>query len=226
MSSIMPDVANGGVVIRDAEGNCTFPDNVENAYCPNEAFTSTCALTALPTDCSARITPAQVNAIVSELMCLAYIMDPTGNWDCDSLCNLATAFNNSGGGGGGGGGPSTVFTDGTTITGDGQFSTPVRLLPQGAVNAICADNAAGDALATCLRSVDGANALVLGADGRLFVAASGFSGSVVAGPAAVLATSIATDIIGDAAKTMGAPVRWIQMTVPGVSGLVTIPSYT
>lgn len=38
------------------------------------------------------MTPAQVNAIVSELLCLAATLDPDGNWDCDDLCNLSAAF--------------------------------------------------------------------------------------------------------------------------------------
>lgn len=92
MPGIFPDTQNGGVIIRDDAGVCSVPENVQGAFCPPATFTSDCLLTALPSECAARITPAQINALVSELLCLAYTLDPNGNWDCDSLCNLSAAF--------------------------------------------------------------------------------------------------------------------------------------
>lgn len=92
MPGVLPDPPSGGLIIRDAAGNCTPQPNVLNAYCPPASFTSTCAITALPSDCTARITAAQINAIVSELMSFAACMNPTGNWDCASVNNLCTAF--------------------------------------------------------------------------------------------------------------------------------------
>ena len=92
MAGILPDAPSGGLIIRDAAGNCTPQTNVVNAYCPPASFTSTCAITALPSDCTARITPAQINAIVSELMSFAVCLDPTGSWDCAALNNLCDAF--------------------------------------------------------------------------------------------------------------------------------------
>lgn len=92
MPGMLPDAPSGGLIIRDAAGNCTPQPNVLNAYCPPATFTSTCPITALPSDCTARITPAQINAIVSELMSFAACLAPGGNWDCASVNNLCTAF--------------------------------------------------------------------------------------------------------------------------------------
>jgi hypothetical protein len=92
MTGILPDSINGGVVIRNSAGIATNPANTPNAYAPPATFTSSCELTALSTDCNARWSPAQQNAIVSELLCLAATMNVNGTWDCTSLCNLASAF--------------------------------------------------------------------------------------------------------------------------------------
>lgn len=94
MPSIFPDAESGGVVVRNFAGDCLAPGNVPNAYCPPETFTSSCEITALPSDCAARITVGWANAINSELLCLAVELDPDGNWNCGSLCNLAAAFHN------------------------------------------------------------------------------------------------------------------------------------
>src|SRR5262245_60166174 len=92
MPSIFPDVTAGGVVVRDADGNCLNPPGVSNTYCPPETFVTSCEITALPTDCSARITPEQINAISSELLSFAQCLDPTGPWNCGSVQNLCAAF--------------------------------------------------------------------------------------------------------------------------------------
>lgn len=92
MPGIFPDIVNGALVIRNAEGDCLSPAGVVSAFCPPETFTTNCLITALPSDCTARISAAQINAIVSEILCLASTMDPTGSWDCEGLCNLAQAF--------------------------------------------------------------------------------------------------------------------------------------
>ena len=94
MPGILPDLGSGGVVVRDGAGAPTSPPGVYNAYIPDPAFTSTQPLTALPENCLAHLAPAQVNAVVSEMLCLAETLDPTGNWDGGALCNLSVAFNN------------------------------------------------------------------------------------------------------------------------------------
>src|SRR5262245_58813194 len=91
---ILPDPATGGgLVYRDASGNPTFPDNVQNAYPPAPTFLSSCELTALPADCNGRVEAKQVNAIVSEMLSLAECWDPNGPWECSALNNLCTTFN-------------------------------------------------------------------------------------------------------------------------------------
>lgn len=93
--SMFPTAANGAVEIRSAAGVCAIPASVECAYCPPATLTATGAFTALPSDCTARITPAQINGIVSELLALAEAFDPDGNITIGGTGNvLATAFNN------------------------------------------------------------------------------------------------------------------------------------
>lgn len=92
MPGILPEVAAGAIVIRDAGGVCLNPPDVMNAYCPPATFVTTCPITAVPSTCEGRIEPRQINAIVSELMALAQCMDPDGPWDCSSLTNLCSAF--------------------------------------------------------------------------------------------------------------------------------------
>jgi hypothetical protein len=92
MSGIFPDEVTGGVIVRDDLGNPTNPSNVQNAYIPAQAFLMSCEMTAIPSDCTGRITPAQINAIVSELVAFAECMDPDGPWNCASLTNLRAAF--------------------------------------------------------------------------------------------------------------------------------------
>lgn len=92
MPGIFPDVIAGGVVTRDAAGVATNPIGVQNAYVPPSTFGMTCLPTALPTDCTGKFSPAQLNALVSELVCFASTINPSGNWNCASTCNLATNF--------------------------------------------------------------------------------------------------------------------------------------
>lgn len=161
MPGLLPDAANGGQIIRDAGGVCTNPPNVLNAYCPPAAFTSTCELTALPQDCTARIMPSQINGIVSELLCFAANLNPTGNWNCSSNCNLAAAF--------AAWAAANKLVDGVTIIGAGTLLDPWRVDPGAVVDAICADDAVAVELAACLISSDADNILVQGTDGKLYV---------------------------------------------------------
>lgn len=92
MTAVLPDASNGGLPYRTVSGACSVPAAVQNAYCPAAAFTTTCDLTALPSDCTARITAAQINAIVSEMLALAECFNPTGTWNCASLTNLCSNF--------------------------------------------------------------------------------------------------------------------------------------
>lgn len=92
MTGIFPSLSAGGVVTRTSDGACTPSAFVENAYCPGEGFTMDCDATFLPSDCTAFLTPAQINAIASELLCLAETMAPEGLWNCSGLCNLGSAF--------------------------------------------------------------------------------------------------------------------------------------
>lgn len=92
MASVFPDPMNGGTLVRDSDGNPVPAPNVQNAYIPASDFTVSCAFTMLAGDCFSVVAPAQVNAIVSELLCFAETLDPTGEWDCTTLCNISTAF--------------------------------------------------------------------------------------------------------------------------------------
>jgi hypothetical protein len=85
MTGIVPNVSSGGLPIGSA--------NVSNVGVLPATFTLSCAQLGLPNDCTAKITPAQINAMVSELMNLAACFAPTGTWTCSSLTNLCSAFN-------------------------------------------------------------------------------------------------------------------------------------
>lgn len=217
MTAILPDAVNGGVTVRDANGVATNPPNVSNAYIPPSTFITTCQLTALPNDCTARITPAQINALVSELLCLAATLSATGTWNCASTCNLSAMFQAWV--------AVHMLADGTTIGGSGTAASRYAILPQGVVAAICADNAAADALAACVRSADANNGVVIGTDGGLF-AATGPTGAVAAAPATTDNAAIPTDHYGTNAEYLGTPTRWVSFALPGVAGTITVPSYS
>lgn len=92
MTSIFPNTEAGGLIIRDPEtGAPVEQPEVENAAYPMQLNIS-CDLTALPSTCDAKVAPEQINAIVSELIAFYVAMAPTREWDCDSLDNLAEAF--------------------------------------------------------------------------------------------------------------------------------------
>lgn len=211
MAGILPDAGSGGQVIRDTNGVCTNPANVTNAFCPPAAFDSSCALTALPNDCTARITPAQINALVSEMISFAACMNPDGVWTCGSVTNLCTAF--------------TAWTaenkivDGTTIIGTGTVADPFRVNPDEVVTAICADDSAGDALAACLVSTDAGNVLTTGTDGRLL-----YNGAPVALPTAqaICADNAARDTL--AACLISGDAGNIIIPSPGDGGLFATAS--
>lgn len=92
MAGIIPNPDAGAVVIRDGDGTCLTPAGVSNTYCPPATFTTSCEVAALPDGCTSRIQPKQINAIESELLCLAVKLNPNGNWNCGSVCNLSTLF--------------------------------------------------------------------------------------------------------------------------------------
>lgn len=92
MTSVFPESSNGGVVVRNPDGTPIPVTNVPNAYVPLPEFTTSCQMLYLQDDCYSRVAPAQVNAIVSELICFVEGMTPNGEWDCSSLCNIRTAF--------------------------------------------------------------------------------------------------------------------------------------
>lgn len=161
MSSIFPDIGSGGVVVRDDERNCTNPANVTNAYCPPSTFGTTCGLTALPNNCIAQITPAQINALSSELLCLAVKLSPNGEWNCNNTCNLSAMFSSWS--------DNNKVVDGVTITGDGTPASPWTASGTGLVGAVCASLDAREALAACLISSDANNQLEAGSDGLMFV---------------------------------------------------------
>lgn len=176
--SIFPDVANGGIVVRTVGGACVPQSEAPNAYCPPSAFVMNCQVTALAEDCTARIMPSQINAIVSELLCLGAALDPNGPWDCNGNCNLATMFQTwasqlvTG---------ITVVTDGTTIDGNGTADDPITLIPGGVVAAICGDEDAAEALVECVLSDDAGNAIVKGTDGKLFASGLVFTVEPITG---------------------------------------------
>lgn len=92
MTNVFPDSNNGGVVVRNPDGTPIPVTNVPNGYVPLPAFSTNCQMMYLADDCYSRVAPAQINAIVSELICFAEGLTPEGEWDCSSLCNLRTAF--------------------------------------------------------------------------------------------------------------------------------------
>src|SRR5262245_44873955 len=121
MPSILPDLDTGGAVVyRDANGQPTFPPEVQNAYSPPPSFISTCELTALPADCNGRVEAKQINAIVSEMIKLVECWDPDGPWDCNSLANLCTAFTQWYL-------THKVFVDNVSIVGAGTAADPLRV---------------------------------------------------------------------------------------------------
>jgi len=217
MTAILPDAVNGGVIVRDASGVATNPPNVSNAYIPPSTFITTCQLTALPNDCTARITPAQINALVSELLFFAATLSATCVWNCAATCNLCSMFQ------------AWVAlhmrADSTTIQGSGTQADPYKIIPQGAVAAICSDGPAADALAACVRSADAGNGIGIGTDGGLF-ATSVPTAAVAAAPAITDNAAIPTDHYGANAEYLGTPTRWVSFALPGVAGTITVPSYS
>lgn len=94
MTSIFPPSGAGGLTVSDGAGNDLTPANTANYFVPPAGFTVSCDIDYLPSTCDARITSEHINGIVSELLCFAATVDPTGTWDCASHCNLGLAFEN------------------------------------------------------------------------------------------------------------------------------------
>jgi hypothetical protein len=85
MVGIVPNTSSGAVPVGTI--------GLTNVVQPPAPFTVTCApLKGVPDGCGGQITPAQINAIVSELLALAACMAPNGTWNCTSLDNLCSAF--------------------------------------------------------------------------------------------------------------------------------------
>ena len=171
MTGILPDIGNGALAVRSQNGVCLNPANVQSSYCPPPEFTSSQEITALPSDCNARISAAQINALASELLCFMVAINPTGSYNAGSVCNLAEAFVTWQ--------QNRFVVDGETISGAGTIADPYHIIPIEVVNAICASNAAGDALAECLISAQVDNAIGIGSDGRLYLNVTSDAGSMV-----------------------------------------------
>lgn len=133
MSGIFPNLTAGGLLVDNGDGIALNPADVSNAYTPAAPYTMTCDNLALPDNCTARIFPSQINALASELLCLAEKMNPTGTWNCDSQCNLSNAF--------------TEFFDGTSSQGIGTYAEVIAA-------ALCANTAATATLVGCLGAID------------------------------------------------------------------------
>lgn len=184
MPGILPDGTSGGQVIRDGT-LCTPQPGVINAYCPPAGYAATCDLTALPSSCDARITPAQINAIVSEMLSLAVCWDPNGPWNCASVTNLCAHFNAWWA-------ANKPRGDGVTIT----VNDPYAIIPTGVVFAICADVTARAMLIDCILSDEPDNMLITSpVDGGLYVppAATPPAGIIECDDTVVVAKADGTD---------------------------------
>lgn len=106
MTSIFPNTAAGGLIVRDPETGAQIEQpEVENVSVPAQ-LNINCDMLALPSLCGSQVAPEQINAIVSELINFYIAMAPGREWDCDALDNMAEAFEefvaNLGSSGGGG----------------------------------------------------------------------------------------------------------------------------
>lgn len=205
MPGIFPETGSGGVVVRDGAGVCQNPANVANDYCPPATFATTCPVTALPSDCTARLSAAQVNAIVSELLCFAATINPNGGWNCDDVCNLASNFEAWV--------AEHLTFDGDTIIGSGTAADPYRIEPIAVVAAICLSDVAGDSLAACLRSAEIGNLLAAGSDGRTTLTADQIAAGICA-----------DDSAGDAlANCLVSPTTGNQLVLDPLNGRLFVP---
>ena len=175
MASIFPDVAAGGVTVRDGNGVCQNPANVSHAYCPPADFNVTCIPTALPNDCTARITGAQINAIVSEMLSFAVCLDPEGSWNCASVQNLCSAFTNWFD-------SNRAHADQNTIIGAGTEEDPFMTNPVNVAQQMCNSLPALQTLRPCLLSTDSTQLMTLGSDGRILIRAGDIVGALCADP--------------------------------------------
>lgn len=94
MPSIYPDQNVGGITVVDALGNPTGAPGIINGYIPPSTFHVSCPLRYYGTDCTiTRFDPTIINGLISEILCFATALNPSGAWDCNSVCNLAALFN-------------------------------------------------------------------------------------------------------------------------------------
>ena len=158
MAGIIP---SKGVTTRDAAGNCIDQTAAQNTYCPAPEFVMSCPLTALPSNCAARLDPAQVNALVSELLAFAEALCPQGEWHCTEVNNLAR-----------------IWRDCVDLPED-PCASPIINFSKDAYHVVCQGGAlsrmpldiceyATD-IVDCVISADPLNALVKGSDDLLFV---------------------------------------------------------
>lgn len=88
MPGIFPSIAEGGITVTSVPAV-----GVANAYVPPAGFTVSCPQLFYGTDCNQnRFASQAFNALVSELLALAAVINPTGAWDCSGTENLANAF--------------------------------------------------------------------------------------------------------------------------------------
>lgn len=93
MPGVFPEISNGGVIVRDLAGNPTGTAGVGNAYVPPVTFNMSCPETLFGSDCTVtRWRPELHNAIVSELLAFAVLLNPNGSWVCSNLNNIAVNF--------------------------------------------------------------------------------------------------------------------------------------
>ena len=215
MTGILPNGSNGALVYQTQAGVCVPPPNVTNTYCVPNGFTLGCDLTALPNDCTAVIHPSQINAIVSELIALAAAVNPTGVWNCGSNGNLAAnisaVLENSG------------VANGIEIKGTGTIGDPYYIDVVPLITKIC--SSAKSTLVNCIISTDANNDIIVGTDGGAYL--NSLSGSTVSvAPATTNLPAIPTTHFGTNTIYLSAPTRWVSFTLPGVPGIVTIPSYS
>lgn len=222
---VMPLIEAGAVVYRDASGIPTDPDEVENAFSPPAAFTSSCELTALQSNCTARFRPAQVNALVSEMLCLASTLAPTGHWDCEDVCNVSAAFLRW----------ATDAGPGTLRDYVDLYETPTDLAFDDATHVLTysgEDVTNAISLASLLGvSTDANNILTNGADGKPYLSANGISSSLCADLTAkdALADCLVSPVAGNMLSSDGSGLYarlqdgdYGDVTVSGSGTVITI----
>lgn len=212
MSGIIPDQ---GVTYRDASGNCIDQPAADNAYCPDAAFEVSCPLVALPSDCTARLDPAQINALVSELLAFAEALCPGGPWDCGSVTNLAAIWKSG-----------CWIPDELNIceAPEVEFNTDILFVgcsDEGPVRFsynMC-DHAQD--LAACVISQDEQNNLIIGSDGLLWGRKSGFFREEVPD----VSTVIPLDVVGTTTTNEICSTIVNESTTENMTGMIRFTTF-